>query len=240
MLPKLETNIYETTLPSTGKAISFRPYFVKEEKVLLTALETGNLKDITKNILQLIDTCITSDFDVDDLTLYDFEYMFLQLRSKSMGENIEVNVKCSNEECNEVHAFEIPIEDIKFEYPKGEKSNNIVKLNDTVGVTLKHVSAKILQEFSDKDIEEMSMDAAQKIIRSAIVNVFDSDNVWDIKDISTTDLNGFVESMTSGQLKKIQEYISNQPSMIYRHSWKCPKCGKSNDIVLKGLESFLG
>lgn len=239
ILPKLETTTYETTLPSTGKSITFRPYLVKEEKALLIAMETGDIKVITKNIMQLIGNCIVGDFDVNDLTLYDFEFVFLQLRSKSLGEEINVTLKCARDGCDTEHDVIIPIEDIKFEYPKGEKTSNVVKLNDKLGVTLKHIPATILQTMSENDITKLSPDAIQRLIRSAIVNIFDDNDVWDVKDVPTKELDEFIESMTAGQLKKIQEYVSNQPSMVYEHEWKCSKCGYENKIVLKGMEAFL-
>jgi len=240
MLPKLETTHYTTTLPSTGKSITFRPYLVKEEKALLIAMETGDIKVITKNIMQLIENCIIGDFDSNDLTLYDFEFIFLQLRSKSMGENIEVTLKCGREGCDQEETIDISIEDIEFVYPAGEKSDPVVRLNDKLGVTLKHIPATILQTMNEQDMKKLSPDTIQRLIRSAIVNIFDAEDVWDVKDVPKAELDEFIGSMTAGQLKKIQEYVSNQPSMEYTHTWKCSKCGYENKIVLKGLESFLG
>jgi hypothetical protein len=241
MLPTLTTATHELTLPSSGKTISFRPYLVKEEKILLQALETGNQKEIIKTVIKLIDTCVLDDIDTSKFTLYDFEYVFLQIRTKSMGDTAEVNFKCTGTDCNEVHGLDIDLSKLKFEYPAGDKLDNKVMLNDTVGVQLQHIPCTIMTELGD-NFDPQKLDAAtvEKLLISAIVSIFDQESVWPVETLPKSELVNFIDSMTAGQLAGIQKYISNQPAMIYRSLWTCPKCGKENKIILKGLESFLG
>ena len=241
MLPTLSTTTHELTLPSSGKTITFRPYLVKEEKILLQALETGNQKEITKTVINLIDTCVIDDVNTAKFTLYDFEYVFLQIRTKSMGDTAEVNFKCTGTECNEVYGLDIDLSKLKFEYPTGGKLDNKVMLDDKIGLQLQHIPCTIMTELGDNyNPEKLDAATIEKLIISSIVSVFDQENVWPVEQLQNSELVSFVDSMTAGQLQKIQEYISNQPAMIYRSDWKCSKCGKANKIILKGLESFLG
>lgn len=228
-LPKLETTKYKTKIPSTGKTIEYRPFLVKEEKILLIAQESEDSKTILSAIKDIIRSCTFEKVDVDELASYDLEYIFLQLRSKSVGEIIDLRSNCG--ECQHINQLQVDLEKIEIKKPEKEVSNT-VQLNDSIGITLRPVPVKDIDKVSD-DSNDLT-----KIVSLVIETIFDDNNVYKTSDVSQSEMNEFVDSLSHKQMMMIEEFISSQPSVYYKGSYTCHNCGKENKFELEGLNSF--
>ncbi len=225
-LPQLQAPVYELTLPSNGKKIKFRSFLVKEEKLLMIANETGEESERTTAIAQIIDNCTFSKLDAYNMPIFDVEYLFLKLRSKSVGESVDVKVLCPDDKKTFVDV-NISLEDIKCKRPK--KNVNVVQLDDSVGVVLKYPT--ISTEIPD------SPDTVSVIINQ-MESIFDADTVYDVVDFSSEELTTFVESMTQPQLAKILDFFENIPKVSLSVKVKNPETEVVSEVVLRGLDSF--
>ena len=230
-LPKLETPKYSVEIPSTKETIEYRPFLVKEEKVLLIAQESNDQKQIIKAMKDIISACTFEKANVNRLTTYDVEYLFLQLRAKSVGETVKVKVKC--EECDHLTTITIPLNDIKITEPE-KKVDSTLQLNEDIGITLR--------PFSIDDLSKVEAGTSANELTSTIAlcidTIFDKENVYDSKDSSKKELEEFVDSLHHQHIEKIQEFMLNQPKICYTVEWTCSECGHKNTKVLEGLQSF--
>mgnify|MGYP000423775387 CR=1 FL=1 len=228
-LPKIETPTYELTVPSTEELIEYRPFLVKEEKILLIAQESGEAKDIIRALKQIVSSCTFNKVSPDDLAPYDLEYIFLQLRSKSIGETSEFSVKC--EACGEFNKVEVDLSTIEVTFPLN-KDENVIQLTDQIGVVLQPIHLDKIE-----DIDNTASDFT-KIIALSIDSIFDSENVYKSTDVSEKELIEFVESLSRSQVSKIEYFLENQPYLSKQVDFVCKSCGTKNTITLKGLDAF--
>jgi len=240
-LPKIDVVNYTLEIPSTKKELLYRPFLVKEEKILLQATQQNNEKDTIRAITQIINNCIlTEDFNVDELTLFDLEYIFLQLRAKSIGEVIELtlshpnNKNKSGEECTGVFPYELNVDDIEVCF--NEKNNNVIKLSDTMGVKLKYPSYKLLPKLTK--IKEDNFDSILDVILNCVDYIYDGDNVYYAKDISKSELSEFFMNFNTKQFQEVQTFFETLPIIRKEIIYTCPKCGEEEKIVLEGLQNF--
>ena len=235
-LPKIATPTYELELPSTGKPIKFRPFLVKEEKVLLLALESEDTKQITNAIKAVIKNCITTKgIKVESLPTFDIEYLFLNIRGKSVGEEIEVNLICPDDEVTEVKA-KINIDDIKIQ--KNDEHSNVIKIDENIMMEMKYPS---LDEFIKNNFdfsEKNQMDQSFDLIGSCIEKIYTNEEVWVTADCTKKEVTEFLESMNSSQFKDIETFFETMPKLKHTVTIKNPKTEKENEIVLEGLASF--
>ena len=235
-LPKIATPTYELELPSTGKTIRFRPFLVKEEKVLLLALESEDTKQITNAIKAVIKNCIsTKGIKVESLPTFDIEYLFLNIRGKSVGEEIEVNLICPDDEVTEVKA-KINIDDIKIQ--KNDEHSNVIKIDENIMMEMKYPS---LDEFIKNNFdfsEKNQMDQSFDLIGSCIEKIYTNEEVWVTADCTKKEVTEFLESMNSSQFKDIETFFETMPKLKHTVTIKNPKTEKENEIVLEGLASF--
>ena len=235
-LPKIATPTYELELPSSGKTITYRPFLVKEEKLLVLALESEDTKQITNAIKAVLKSCIqTKGIKVDHLPTFDIEYLFLNIRGKSVGEDLEVNITCPDDNETQVKV-NIDLDDIKVE--KKEGHTNQIKVDDTIMMEMKYPS---LNEFiknnfdpNDKNQMEQSFD----LIGSCIDKIYTSDEVWATEDCTKKEINEFLESMNSSQFKEIESFFESMPKLSHTIKVKNPKTKVESDVVLEGLASF--
>ena len=226
-LPNLNaTPKYSVTVPSTGETLKFRPYLVKEEKVLLIASQSQDQQQIMNAIYDVISSCV-ENVDVTNLTTYDLEYIFIQLRAKSVGETSEVTIQCPN--CDHRNGIQIDLS--KVECSK-TSVNPLVQINDTVSVEMKHPSYHDIQ-LSD-DITEVGFN----LIASGIKTVISGDEKIDVADESHESVVAFLESMTQDQFAKITEFFENSPIVSYDMELTCSECKETNNIEIKGMQSF--
>lgn len=236
-LPKISTPTYELELPSTGKKIRYRPFLVREEKILIMALESEDTKQISSAIVQILSDCIaTKTVKVSELSTFDIEYLFLNVRAKSVGETVEVNVTCPDDGETQVQ-MEINIDDIKVQ--KDSNHTNVIKLDDNLSMKLKYPS---LEQFVENNFEvnesESEVNKSLSMIISCIDTVYDQEESWNAADCSKKELEEFVEQMNTKQFKEIENFFVTMPKLSHTIKVKNPNTKIESDIVLEGLASF--
>jgi hypothetical protein len=233
-LPKLnETIKYTTKIPSTGKEVRFRPYLVKEERVLMIAQEQND-ENLTLNaIADTIEACIEGDINVRNLPLFDLEYLFTQIRSKSVGENSAISIKCS--ECGHENKVDIDVSKINIKVPKG-KTAQTIKLSPEVTLEMKYPS---MGDIVKRDTSKMSeTEKTFEVIKYCIGAVHTNEERIPLSDESDESIQDFLDSFSADQFKKIVEYVQNVPQMTHDVKFKCSECGHDNSIQLKGTSDF--
>lgn len=230
-LPKIDYPILNIKIPSLKKDFMFRPFLVKEEKLLLMAKESGKDIDIFVAIKQVVQNCcLDKKFDVDSLAIFDLEYIFIKLRSFSIDNNVKIAYK--DEEDGKVYEFEVNLEEIKVEIPK--KINNVIKINEKVGLIMKHPSASL---YSDEDFLKVEKDHLFELILKCIDKIYEEDEVFETKNFSKTELSEFVENLNVKVFEKIHEFLMNTPKIKYSIKYK-NSSGKEKEIVLSSLNDF--
>lgn len=238
MLPKIDVPIYELKLPSNGKEIRFRPFLVKEEKLLLMAAKSGDANEIIKTTKQVINNCLLDEVNIDTLPFFDVDCLFIALRAKSIGESIEVNYVCQNTledgtPCRGRFPVKIDISNVEIE--KNENIKSEIKFNDNLIFHMKYPGYSIIKLLNDsKD----SFDKKIKIITMSIDKIFSKGQYYSTKDFSTEELQSFIESLTQEQFEKLAEFTSNFPSFSVKSQGKCTKCGKEHSVRYKDFVRF--
>ena len=239
-LPKIATPSYELELPSIEKTIEYRPFLVKEEKLLVIALESQDVKQITNAIKAVIKSCIlTKNIKVEDLPTFDIEYLFLNIRGKSVGENIDVKLVCPDDNKTEVDVT-VNLDDIKIKKSEGHSSK--VKLDKNLMMELKYPSLNefIKSNFDPNDSNRSAMDQSFDLISSCINKIYNEDEVWIAADCTKKEIKDFLESMNSSQFKEIEKFFETMPKLSHTIKVKNPKTKVESEVVLEGLASFFG
>ena len=238
-LPQIATPTYELVLPSTGKKIKYRPFLVKEEKILILALESENQKQITEAIKSTLRACIeTKGIKVDDLPTFDIEYIFLNIRGKSVGESLDVMITCPDDGETTVES-KIYIDEIKVEKQKDHSRD--IKLDDTLTLRMKYPSLnQFIQSNFDFSNKEISFQDSMDIIASCIDVVFNLDESWAASDCTKKELNSWLEGLNSSQFKEVEKFFDTMPKL--RHTVKVtnPNTKVESEVTLEGLTSFFG
>ena len=235
-LPKISTPTYELELPSTEQSINYRPFLVKEEKLLVIALESEDTKQITTAIKTVIKNCIlTKDIKVETLPTFDIEFLFLNIRGKSVGEQVDVNIICPDD--NETNVpVSINLDDIRV--LKNEDHTNRIKVDPTIMMEMKYPS---LDQFIKNNFDlnnQNAMDQSFELIASCIDKIYTEDEVWSTSDVTKKELTEFLESMNSSQFKDIEKFFETMPKLSHKIQIKNPKTGVESEVVLEGLASF--
>ena len=235
-LPKIATPTYELELPSTGKSIKYRPFLVKEEKVLVIALESEDNKQITNAIKAVLKSCVlTKGIKVETLPTFDIEYLFLNIRGKSVGEELDVTLICPDDGETEV-SVQIDLDDIQIQ--KNDDHTNQVKLDNSLMMELRYPSLdqfiKSNFDFDDKN----QMDQSFALIASCIDKIYSEDEVWATADCTKKEMNDFLESMNSAQFKEIEKFFETMPKLKHTVTITNPKTEVESEVVLEGLASF--
>ena len=235
-LPKISTPTYELELPSTGQEIQYRPFLVKEEKLLVLALESENTKEITTAIKNVIKSCIqTKNIKVESLPTFDIEYLFLNIRGKSVGEEIEVNVICPDD--GETYVpVKINIDEIQVQ--KNEEHTNKIQVDDNIIMEMKYPS---LDQFIKNNFDfsgDSNMDQSFDLVASCIDKIFNEEEVWASSDVTKKELIDFLEQMNSAQFKQIEKFFETMPKLSHSVKVKNPKTEVESEVVLEGLSSF--
>ena len=235
-LPTIVTPTYELELPSTGKKVKYRPFLVKEEKLLVLALESEDTKQITTGIRTVLKNCIqTRGVKVESLPTFDIEYLFLNIRGKSVGEDIEVNLIAPDDGETQVPVT-INIDDIKIQ--KDESHTNKVKLDAQLVMEMKYPS---LDEFIKNNFDfndTVGMDQSFELIASCIDKIYNEEEVWSAADCTKKEMKDFLEQMNSMQFKEIETFFTTMPKLSHNVTFTNPKTKVENTVVLEGLSSF--
>ena len=236
-LPKINTPTYELAIPSTGKKIRYRPFLVKEEKILIMALESEDIKQITDAIVEILSECsLTKGAKVLELATFDIEFIFLNVRAKSVGEMIDVNVTCPDDGKTQVQ-MEIDIDAIKVQ--KDKKHSNLVKIDEKLSMKMKYPS---IQQFvqNNFDIKDTGPDVDQSLtmITTCIEQIYTEEESWSAADSTKDELKEFVEQMNTKQFKEIEGFFTTMPKLSHTVKVKNPKTKVESEVVLEGLASF--
>jgi len=233
-LPKIGYPTYELELPSTGKNIKYRPFLVKEEKVLLMALESKDEKQVISAVKDLIKNCVISRIKVDTLPSFDLEYLFLKIRGASIGENITLTVTCLDDNETQVEA-NININEVEVLKPEGH--NKKIMFDDTTGIVMRYPSMK---EFVDREFlqKEMKTEEVYGFIADSIDQIFDDEEVYDSTTTTKKEFRTFVDSLTTTQFGKIQQFYETSPKLSHTFKVINPKTNKESEYTIEGLQSF--
>ena len=235
-LPKISTPTYELELPSTEQSVKYRPFLVKEEKLLVIALETEDVKQITNAIKTVIKNCIlTKDIKVETLPTFDIEFLFLNIRGKSVGEQVDVNIICPDDNETNV-SVSINLDDIKVQ--KNEDHTNKIKIDSKIMMEMKYPS---LEQFIKNNFDfnnQNAMDQSFDLIASCIDKIYTEDEVWSTSDVTKKEVTEFLESMNSSQFKDIEKFFETMPKLSHKIQIKNPKTEVESEVILEGLASF--
>ena len=242
-LPKVSTPTYELIVPSTGEKVSYRPFLVKEEKTLLMAAEDQNISTITKAMRDIISSCTEGEVDLKNLAPYDIEYIFLQLRGKSIGDVINLNLKkpdsieCEESECPGSTEIKVNIDDIKIDTSSIVDSK--IELTEDIGIKLGFPQLESIQKYTTKG-GGMVADGVFKMINDCIEYIWEGKEIYKAKDATKKELNDFIESLNTVQFNKIRDFFESMPRLKHEITWTCSKCDKSAPLLLEGIDSFFG
>ena len=236
-LPKINTPTYDLTLPSTGKKIKYRPFLVREEKILIMAMESEDMTEITNAIVQILSDCIlTKDVKVESLATFDIEYLFLNVRAKSVGETVDVNITCPDDGETQVE-MSINIDTIKVQKTRGHK--NIIKLDDELSMKLRYPS---LEQFVENNFETADgvseVGQSLSMITSCVDMIYNAEESWEASDYSKKELDEFIEQLNTKQFKQIEKFFTTMPKLSHKLMVKNPNTGVESEVVLEGLASF--
>jgi citrate lyase gamma subunit len=236
-LPKINTPTYELTLPSNNKKVRYRPFLVREEKILVLAMESGDQKQITDAIVEIINDCLlTKNVDVAKLPTFDIEYLFLNVRSKSVGETVEVNVTCPDDGKTTVETS-INIDDIKVKKDKGHKM--IIKLDDKYSMKLKYPSIdQFIENNFDFDNADTNVSQALSMLSTCIDMIYDQEESWDASESTKEELGEFIDQLNTKQFKEVEQFFKTMPKLTHTLKVKNPKTNVESEVVLEGLVSF--
>ena len=238
-LPKLNVPVYETVLPSTEKVIKYRPFLVKEEKVLLTAMEDGKNNTIMNAVKQVLKNCIQSPLDLDKLPTFDLEFLFLRLRAKSVGEEVTIGLKpwgCpqnNGELCDKTTEVKVNLEEVKV--IKDEKHTSKIMLDDNVGIKMRYPDiSKIDSDMGD------NFETGMKMVKDSVDMIFTSEETHERDTISEKELEEFIDSLNSEQFGRIKEFFDTMPQLKHTAKYTCSTCGEEKETTITGLNSFFG
>tara|TARA_Y100000310_G_C20704023_1_gene833071 strand:- start:12764 stop:13504 length:741 start_codon:yes stop_codon:yes gene_type:complete len=242
-LPRIATPKYELTIPSSNKVVKYRPFLVKEEKILLLALESEDESQIMNAVTDIIDNCVTDDVDAKNLAMFDLEYIFLQLRAKSKGEDLNLEVPCGK--CDTPIPFNLNLLDVKVSHTDGH--TNKIPLAEDVGVIMKYPSIKLKEGLNEGEGSSEVENIFSSLI-GCLDSIWDKDSTYSAKDHTHKELEDFFESLPEKEFAKIQDFFSTMPVLRHKVDLKCnAKIGKGKDKkvcgwkdtkVLEGLQSF--
>ena len=235
-LPKLNTPTYELTLPSSNRKVKYRPFLVKEEKILLIAMESEDEKEMQNAVKQILKNCIlTRGISVDKLAVFDIEYLFLNIRGKSVGEEIKLNVVCPDDDVTEVEVA-VNVEDVKIQ--KSDKHDPVIQLTDQVAIVMKYPCMEMFVKNNITGENQQKVDTIFDMTIDCISQVVEGEDVLEAKSFSKKEMLEFVETFDTQQFQKIQDFFETMPKLSHTIKVLNPKTNVESEVVIEGLSSF--
>ena len=240
-LPKINVMTYSLTLPSTGKKLEYRPFLVKEEKVLMMAMQSGENKDMVRALREIIDSCVLDNVDTKSLPMFDIEYIFLQLRARSIGEKIPIEYSLPDDKCEKIknanctYTTEIDVDEIKVE--KDENHKDMIDLNDNIKIKLRYPKIESSTDIAGLEGKKL-VDKTFEMIGDCIEYIMEGEEMHQTSDYSQKEVDDFLNSLSSPQFREIQKFFDTMPKLRKEVTAKCSECGKENKRVLEGLGDF--
>jgi hypothetical protein len=229
-LPSLNTPKHELTLPSTGEKVEYRPFLVKEEKLLLMAQEANDETATLKAVEQIVDACTFGKLNVKTIPVFDLEYVFIQLRAKSVGETSSIKITCPDDMETKVEVT-VNLEDITC--VKQEGHDNKIQLTDEIGMIMDYPKIDSMTV-----VDTSKPESVFDLVRECIAQIYDTENVYERNDMSSSDLDNFLDSMSHSQFEQVQEFFNTMPKVQYKTKVKNPETGVESDIVIEGMQNF--
>ena len=234
-LPKLDVPTYDLTLPSSNRQITYRPFLVKEEKILLMAMEGEEQNEMVNAMKQIIGNCIIEEINVDVLPLFDLEFIFLNLRSKSVGAESTVGISCPN--CNTTNQFEINLDEI--EISKTEEHTKEIHLTDSVGLIMKYPTVDVLKGVNISE-ETVDVENTMIMVESCVETLWEGDATYDMSDYTKDERQEFFDNLTQSQFAEIQNFFETMPKLSHDIQYSCSSCDYDDTMTLEGLQNFFG
>ena len=232
-LPKLNTPLYELELPSTGEKIKFRPFLVKEQKLLMMAQESENDHEVTDAISNIIYSCTDGVVDAKNSPLFDVEFVFLQLRAKSVGETAELRVKCPDDNKTFVNV-KIKLDEVAVQMT--EEHSNVIEITDTIKIVMKY---PVLDDMKKMSGTENEVDNVFDLLQACIHEIHDGDTIHNKIDMTEKDIGEFIDNLNTGQFESLMDFFKTMPKLRHALSVTNPKTKKTGEVMLEGLDSFL-
>ena len=235
-LPKLTTPTYELEIPSTDEKIKYRPFLVKEEKILMMALESKSEKDITQAVKDIVSECTFNKVNIDNMPMFDVEYIFLQVRSKSVGEVSKLKLLCPDDKKTYADV-EVDLNEVKVQV--GEDHTNKIDLGNGMGIIMQYPS---IDSFKDSGIRDINASNMLEVISTCILQIYEEEGkkVYNSKDQTSKELTDFIEQLNTKQFKDVQKFFETMPKLKHEITIKNPKTKKENKVTLTGLNDFFG
>ena len=235
-LPKLTTPTYELEIPSTDEKISYRPFLVKEEKILLMAMESGKNEDIVNAVKQIVSECTFNKLKLGTMPMFDVEYIFLNIRAKSIGEISKLKLLCPDDNKTYVNV-EVNLEDVQVQV--GDDHTNKIELTDNMGMIMTYPT---IDSFAESGIQQINASNMTDIIGKCILQIYENngEKVYEAKDQTQKELQEFIEQMNTNQFKQVQKFFDTMPRLKHTIKIKNPKTKKESEITLSGLNDFFG
>ena len=232
-LPRIDTPTYQTNLPSTGQSVQFRPFLVKEQKIIMMAQESGEEGEMVRALSALVTACTFNKIDVANSPTFDVEFLFLKIRGKSVGETVQINMVCPDDEVTQV-STKIDLDQIRVQTQEGH--NNVIDITDTVKMVFKYPTLLDISKIGSIE----TSDGIFKLMNRCIHEIHYGDDVYNRVDISDKDIEEFIDQLTGEQFEKITQFFQTMPKLIHKISVTNPKTNVQSEVVLEGLQSFLG
>jgi len=242
-LPKLDVPVYTVNLISSGKSVRFRPFLVKEQKLFLMANESEDANEMLSTIRQVLKNCVIDEIDIDSLPTFDLEYLFMNLRARSVEEVVNLRYKCNNNvkddegkeiKCNGV--VDIDINLLEIEPVKNKKHKNKIQINDKLGICFKYPTFEMVEKYGDMDENQIIL----RILVDCIDYIYDAEEIYYAKDTPKEELEEFVERLQQKDLEKFKDFFDTMPEIKKDVHFKCNKCGYEEDITIRGMQNFFG
>lgn len=237
-LPVMNAPVYNMVVPSTNQPVKFRPFLVKEEKALLLAHQSEDVVTMVDSLKQVIASCVLDKIDTNTLATFDLEYMFTQIRAKSVGENVELLFSCDQPSCadNEKARVQVNIDLTKLEVERTEGHSNRIELFGNVGIVMKYPNIQTIKRLQNVDASDI--DNIFDVVAECIDYIFEGDEIYHAKEQKKTELIEFMNNLTSEQFVKIQEFFTTMPKIRKKVEYNCPVCGTHHEKTLEGMQSF--
>ena len=235
-LPPIDQPTFSITIPSTQEKVRYRPFLMKEEKILLIALESKDNAEINAAMQTIISNCTFGDVNVKDLTSFDLEYFFLKLRAKSIEETVNLKYACAK--CETPIEFVVNLDEIEVTH--NEKHNKNIKITDSIGIMMKYPSLDAINPSVNLDSGESKIDNILDLIVKSIDSIYDNDTVYSAKDTPQKELREWVEGLDQKSFTKVREFFETMPKVYYETLLTCEKCGSEGKVEIEGLQNFFG
>jgi hypothetical protein len=245
-LPKINNPIFELTLPSTGATIKYRPFLVKEQKILLLAMESQDQKSVLTAIKQIVNNCAIDEIDTSKIPTFDLEYFFMRLRAKSIGETIDLKLRhptgfnSNVQECDGITDAKLNLLEVDVVKSEGHTDKIILDEETGIGIKLKYPNVSMAIEASKSNEGKNQMDVASDAIINSIEYIFDNENVYKKEDYTKKELLEFIENLNQDQYLKLTKFFELMPKLKHKVKWTCQKCNCDDEITMEGLQNFFG